>query len=131
MRRIGVVLMVASLMAGLVGCGPASVAVTGKITRNGKPVTGTEAAPIQVSLCPMIGDREAFDKIVIAEVNQADGSFTASGVPIGKVRIGVSQTDRTTLADRFEGKFSEGESPIVRDLTQGQALTIDLAKPEK
>lgn len=112
-----------------VGCGPGSVSVTGQILHKGKPLKGSDDAPVQVSFCPMVNEECAFDKIVSAEVNQADGTFMASGIPAGKARISVMQVDRNSLEDRFKNRFDEAESPIVRDLVSGQPLTIDLDNP--
>lgn len=131
MRQWVFVTFVAFLAMGLTGCGgPGHVSVTGQITLKGKPIQGTEDAPISVSLCPIVDDKDQFEKLVTAEVNQADGTFTVASIPAGKARIAVTQTDRNSLEDRLGDRFTEGDSPIVRDLAAGQKLTIDLANPD-
>ena len=52
-----------------------------------------------------------------------------NGIPPGKYRIAVRQWDPYPDRDRLEGKFSEKETPIVRDVDGKTPIDIDLSKP--
>jgi hypothetical protein len=61
-------------------------------------------------------------------VDQEAGTYEVV-VPVGRYRICVTQYTES-LADRFDNKFGQGSSPIVRDINAGQVLNIDLNNPD-
>jgi hypothetical protein len=136
MRAAVLMLMGLTLCVVLSACsgGPRLVKVSGKLTNHDKPyqVVQGEMRPI-ITFVPM-DPKGAYDKPA-AEFNTTDGTFIVPGrerrgVPEGKYRIAIQLNPPSPTAEiqRYNQLFTEQSSPIVRDITGPQELTIDLAK---
>jgi len=135
----------AAVCAAILGCAPPTppegevVVVRGTVTNAGQPLkvarADVGAGWVQVVFWKDVG------KGVTADSNQTystkaddSGAFEmkgrfGNGIPPGKYRIAVRQWDPYPDRDRLEGKFSEKETPIVRDVDGKTPIDIDLSKP--
>ncbi len=121
----------------LAGCGggeESGVEVRGRLTRDGKPLVvdpqQREVGIGGVEICfYRIGeDGKPTDQ---GEMTQADaeGNFDLPDrIDPGRYRIAVKHL--VGGADALQGKFDRQNSPIFRQITVGEELIIDLAKPE-
>jgi hypothetical protein len=120
------------LLAGLVlclalpGCGR-KVKVRGKLTHGATALKGQERQPLVVTFVPYQEGDKGPDKTYTAQVDQGAGTYEVD-VPPGKYRIAVSRFT-ADLSDQFKGAFSEGKSPIIRDVKGDETIDLDLSKP--
>jgi len=114
------------------GCGGGGSKVTGKVVNNGQPFSLSDKGLIQLLFIPEGHDQgQQFP----ASTNKPDGSFEVAGpegkgLPPGKYRISVQVFDPYPTTDKLDGKFLKEKSPIVKDISGSQSITIDVAKPE-
>jgi hypothetical protein len=113
-----------------------SSALHGKITRGGQPLQVDKArhggyANVELVFVPL--DRAGRQFTTKAGEDGAFEVLLPEGqtIPPGKYRIAVHQWNPQPKTDELGGRFSEQNSPIVRDITGGQQeLVIDLASPK-
>jgi hypothetical protein len=121
----------------LAGCGgpPRLTGVHGRLLDRGQPLHLPEGLPpgdpgARVTFYPL-EEKEG------TEAQQAavspDGTFTLpgndrNGIVPGKYRVGVALGAFGT-PDRLKGAFGEKTSPLVRDVTGGEEIVIDVGKP--
>lgn len=111
------------------GCAGGSASAKGKLTFKDKPLKGSEEAPIQVSFCPIVNDEDRFEGLKIATVDQDNGTYEVTGLSPGKYRIAVVH-ESGPGEDAFEGRFGEGESPIIREVKGNDEINLELFQPE-
>jgi hypothetical protein len=122
------------------GCssGPRLVRVKGQLLYNQKPLPVSAKAGVTITFTAMdAGDNPPF---FTAEqpFNREESTFVVSGpngrgIPVGKYRIAVSQKMAGQLppdVETMNETFSRKSSPIVREVTGEEPITIDLSKPE-
>jgi len=102
----------------------------GKVTKGGQALKVSEQGMVQVRLFAAEG---AVDAPYTAQV-APDGTFTVKGsdgkaIPAGKYKIAVLQLDPYPKTDLLKGQFDEKKTTIVRDVSGGQEIIIDLDKP--
>lgn len=141
-RSWSITIGMSCLFVVLLGCGssgPPRHLVKGKISDAGKVVSAKEnESKSGGKLRVWLVSQEAGKSTDIFEAffPSDDGSFTigsdGKGIPAGKYKVCVELRDPFPMGkDKFEGKFSEGKSKIIRDVPppDGQ-LTIDVSKSE-
>lgn len=128
----------------LVGCGSAPekyTTVKGKVHKGGTPlqVSGADVGTgfVQVDFYPLdaggqiAGEPESTH--ADAEGNFTIGGTTGPGLKPGKYRVAVYQYDPYPDVDKLNGQFSKENSPIVKEIPEGQEeveMEIDLANPQ-
>lgn len=138
-------LALAAACAAILGCGSPTppegevVIVRGKVTDGGQPLkvarADVGAGWVQIQLWKDAGQGVAADSNQIYSTKADDsGAFEVkgrfgNGIPPGKYRIAVRQWDPYPDKDRLEGKFSEKQTTIVRNVDGKTSIEIDLAKP--
>ncbi len=134
-----VILLAMALAAA--GCGPPAektVTVRGKVTDAGAPLV-VEGRDIGLGMVQIhfyrIEEAGGQSSDPYSALVQEDGTFEIAGhsrpgIPPGKYRIAVYQWDPYPQTDRLEGRFSETESPIVREISTDAELDLDLSRPE-
>ncbi len=106
--------------------------VTGKLVKNGAPVTVSDKGVIQMSLVKE--DDKAVASPYPVTVNPKDGTFVvnangAGSTPVnGKYRVAVAIYDPYPGKDQLGGRFTAQTSPIMREVSGTTDLTIDVAK---
>jgi hypothetical protein len=124
-------LALAACLLGVGGCSR-SVPVSGRLLYNGEPLRGRAPDDIIMTFCPLVDGKDQMAELKRVEVDQAAGTFQLPvGLVPGKYRIAVHVLDPATGKDRLEDAFTEGTSPIVREITGQQELVLDLAKPSE
>jgi hypothetical protein len=127
-------------LALLLGCGKSDRAVraTGRVTNAGEPlrVMGREMGlgMVQIQFF-RIDDGSLQASEAEGTVANEDGQFEVcgregKGITPGRYRIAVRQWDPYPQCDRLGGRFSEDNSPIIREVTGREAILIDLARPD-
>lgn len=103
-RRWFVILVMVALAIGT-SCAQKRKATTisGKITFNGQPVS--------VGAIYFHGED---DQVAMATINK-DGSFTATDVPLGNIRVSLQVRDPGTYAKQLK---ESGENPMTKDPAQ-------------
>jgi hypothetical protein len=100
-------LMGGMMLLSLVGCGPQTATVTGKVTVNGEPL---KAGNVQF---------QSAAGLAIDAPIQPDGTYTAANVPVGTAQVLISAMD-----PRFEQKMLElagrGKAPVEDGSTAGR-----------
>ena len=67
---------------------------------------------------------------VSAALNTSDGTFVAKGLKAGRYKIALTGGGFAPNGpDPFGGKFTRDKTQIVRDLRDGDDLTLDVSKP--
>ncbi len=127
-------------LAVVAGChkGPAAVAVKGQVTNAGQPlhVAGREQGLGMVQLeCLRLGEDGRTTADAEGAVADDQGRFEVhgrdgKGILPGKYRIAVRQWDPYPQNDKLGGKFSEANSRIVREISGGEDINIDVSRPE-
>jgi hypothetical protein len=121
-------LAIAAALGGAAGCGPAHVKVTGKVTKDGKPLPPSQTGHVEVRLLPADAAEHYTTKVGIAD---DAGSFEILDVPTGKYKVAVVEMGDPTnpASDALKGQFNEQNTKIIRDI-DGKPLNIELTKPE-
>ncbi len=138
--------VLAAGIAAILGCGGKSpsegvvVVVRGKVTNAGQPLQ-VARADVGAGWVQIVFSKDAGTGAVVdpnqTYTTKADdsGAFElkgrfGNGIPPGKYRIAVRQWDPYPDKDRLDGKFSEQQTPIVREVADKLTIEIDLSKPE-
>jgi hypothetical protein len=116
----------------LAGCQGATVRVSGRLERDGKPYTakleGAEPETFGVDFVGVVGGA----RMVYPATLKADGTFTVPGsdgrgLPRGQYRITVLHSGfQGAGGDRFRGRFAADSTPLVVDIDRSCTLVIDL-----
>jgi hypothetical protein len=125
----------------LVGCDTPqddSVPVHGKLTNNGQPlvVKGRDIGLGWVELhFYRMHDDGTIDKDPADAGVEESGEFTVrgrdgGGLPPGKYKITVRQLDPGPDNDKLSGRFNLENTPLVREVVEGEEIIIDLARPK-
>ncbi len=115
-----------------------SVPVRGKLTNNDQPlaVKGRELGLGYVELhFYRIQDDGTVDKDPADAAVEESGEFTVRGrdghgLPPGKYKITVRQLDPAPDNDKLGGRFNFENTPLVREIKEGEEILIDLSRPE-
>lgn len=153
--RVGVVwaCAVACAVTTVVGCDGEKpkdtrpdISVRGKLIDNGKAWVyeepknskmppgvsqppGVAGAPGSGAVQVMFKSVEGAD-VVYANLDISAGTFTAKGLKPGRYKIALFNSSTMPGAtDPFKGQFTEAKTKIVRDLKDGDDITIDVSKP--
>ncbi len=120
-----------------IGCGqsgPPRQVIKGKVTKAGEVMKVKEqVGRLRLWLVPQ--DVKGAD-LIEATVIAADGTFEVKGpdgrgIIAGKYRICLEWKDDFPFGkDKLEGKFSEANSKIIRDLPGSGDIILDVGKPE-
>ena len=120
-----------------IGCNtsstPATVACRGTLLMNDKPldVANRELGLGMVTLEFIPVEATGPTPQKYGATADKDGRFSfPGGVPPGKYKVAVRQWDPYPNADKLQGAFAEGKTPIVRTLDGSGSIAIDLAQPE-
>jgi hypothetical protein len=135
-----------------VGCGPEAakdtrpdIYVRGKLMDGNKPWVfeekkaalppgvgqppGVPGAPGAGSVQMAFLSVEGSD-VVYGVVDPTAGTFTAKGLKAGRYKIALYGGSSVPGAgDPFKGQFTQDKTKIVRDLKNGDDITIDVSKP--
>jgi hypothetical protein len=139
MKRIRLLISFCTLVF-LLGCDTPqddSVPVRGKLTNNGQPlaVKGREIGLGYVELhFYRIQDDGTTDKDPADAAVEESGEFTVRGrdghgLPPGKYKITVRQLDPAPDNDKLQGRFNFENTPLVREIKEGEEILIDLSRP--
>ena len=153
-RRLGLLSIALAAAALIDGCGSGgrTVSVAGKLVKGGAKYEVPQDQKVQMTFVAMeIEDPEG--KMVPnsdpypAEYQAESATFKVPGqdgygIPPGKYRVAISQTLTSEAAAKQKGrnrvnrdadmlrdKFSETNSPIIREIKDAADLTIDLNSP--
>jgi hypothetical protein len=117
----------------LPGCSGGTTVVRGKLVMDGTPYQLAANEQVLLSFETIAGPERSFAGLV-----KADGSFTVvgidgNGVPPGRYRITIRSLQYGAGAepdsgDKFEGLFSDRDSPLTCEVKRGAPVTIDLAQ---
>jgi hypothetical protein len=121
------------------GCdnAPGPVEVRGTITQKGKPISVRKmVGRVDVRFYPDVPKRSKNDLVdpYFAAV-RPDGTFwvpgrDGMGIPPGKYRITITWTDAYPMGpDRLKGRFNQAHSRILRDVTGGEEIHLDVSRP--
>ena len=129
----------------MLGCAPPTppegevVIVRGKVTEGGRPLqvarADVGAGWVQVLFLRDTGSGARANSNETYSTKADDsGAFElkgrfGNGIPPGKYRIAVRQWDPYPDRDRLEGRFSERETSLVRNVDGNAPIEIDLSKP--
>lgn len=144
--RSVLVLALTAACTAILGCGSGNpsegevVIVRGKVTNAGQPLkvahADVGAGWVQVVFVKDAGQGAAAgaDQTYSTKADEA-GAFElkgrfGNGIPPGKYRIAVRQWDPYPNKDGLQGKFSEQQTPIVREVDGKTPLEIDVSKPQ-
>jgi hypothetical protein len=124
--------LVLGMLAGLLilgaGCAKPKYEVTGKITRDGKPLEWqTEEGVLLVTFVPM--DRQSDRNLYRAETDRKTGKYTIAGVPRGSYRVFIQHLDPPPAKDMLELIYGINDSPITKEVT-GQDTHFDIDLPK-
>jgi hypothetical protein len=140
------------------GCGaPRTIPLSGRLLRGEKPFTAAEGQALGLTFVAAEAIKDPSSGTVLAaegepfpaDIRPDDGTFRVPGregrgIPPGKYRVTVYLRQREAPAnapsrpggakfdrdkDLLGGRFDATKSPIVREITDSTALTIDLDKP--
>ena len=125
----------------VLGCGNPpgdTVPVHGKLTNNGEPlaVKGRELGLGYVELhFYRMNEDGTIDKDPADAAVEESGEFTVrgrdgGGLPPGKYKIAVRQLDPAPDNDKLGGRFNLENTPLVREVREGEEIIIDLARPQ-
>jgi hypothetical protein len=108
------------LVVGLAGCGRGTTEVSGKVTYNGRPVTsGSVAFAAPDGSC------------VYADI-LPDGTYNASGVPVGELKIAVSSPDPRSTPSNDRGGRNPPKAKAATPAPAGWvALPSKYAQPDQ
>lgn len=68
--------------------------------------------------------------VVYASLDTSSGTFTARGLKAGRYKIALfNGSTMPGAVDPFKGQFTQDKTKIVRDLKDGDDVTIDVSKP--
>jgi hypothetical protein len=129
-----VVVMLVVAMA-VSGCGRDEnlLRAKGQVLRDGEKLIPEDEEYLQVAFVPINDDKTPARNWYIAEVNQNNGSFVASGgqkkgMPPGKYRVVVELLKEKK--DLLKGKFNGQDSPFVFDVYDtAELMMIDVEDP--
>jgi hypothetical protein len=96
--------------------------VTGRVLSDGKPLKVKPEEKLAVLFCAIDAEDKPTDKSYLAQVDRK-GHFTASVLP-GRHRIVVRLLFENR--DRLKGKYNPLTSPLVREVHEGDSITVDL-----
>jgi hypothetical protein len=121
-----------TLLLLLIGCGARQQAeslvdVSGQVVSDGTPFKVKPEERLSVTFCMVDAQDKPTEKSYLAEVDQK-GHFTASLVP-GKYRIVLRLKHGSR--DNFHSAYGPTNSPFVRDIHEGDSITIDLKEAKK
>lgn len=132
MRRT-ILAVVAVALAAATGCGDGRLRTRGKLLKGGQPCVAKEGESFNVFFVPIAADGKPPTDFYVAAVEQADGTFRATGkdlkgMPPGKYRVAVEHMKNKK--DLLGGKYNAENSPFVFDVTgESDEIVIDLDKP--
>ncbi|VTS07420.1 carboxypeptidase regulatory-like domain-containing protein [Tuwongella immobilis] len=138
--RLTSVAMLCGAMFGLLGCsnapeGPKTVSITGKITKDGQPLTISPASEaskigrIDATFYPYTEEKGKIVEPYAALYNSKDGTFTLDQpLPPGKYRLAVQLWDPYPQKDLLKGGYTRENSPITVEIQGGESIDIDLSK---
>lgn len=116
--------------------GPKPVKVTGKLMYQGKALAIDPKGGITLTFVAVAEPGRPADAFV-ADINREDMSYvvngrTGLGIPPGKYRVAISvmTLEETALTRTLNQRFTQEQSPIVRDIASEEPLVLDLALPE-
>ena len=90
-----------------------------------EPLKGSRDGPTSMSFVPM-GEGGNAGPGMEAIVDQDAATYKVV-IPVGKYRIAVRHY-LPGFKEQFNNKFSEADSPIIRDVTGDQQLDVDVQK---
>ena len=114
-----------SMLSGCKGRSEPLVEVSGQVLSEGKPLRVKPGEELNVLFCTVDSQNKPTEKSYLATSDRR-GHFTAS-VPQGKHRIAVRLLHRDK--DRLHNAFNSVKSPFVREIHEGDSLTLDLDHP--
>jgi len=127
-----VALCLALLVASGCSGGTKKVTVNGKVMRGAQALKVSAKGKIEVIFHPYPEFKET-GKIsnpdrarTYPAMVQNDGNFEVEEIPVGQYLISVRLIDPMPVNDLLEGKFSEQNSKIIRDVKEGERIDIDL-----
>jgi hypothetical protein len=127
---VGAVVLLAGLgvayATGLVG--GRTCAVSGTITRDGKPlVWPTEMGDFVVLFVPE--PRKENQIPYLAETDRATSSYRVAALPPGRYRVAIHQFVTENHRDALQNKYDPLKTPLEKEVTEdGQVIDIDLPK---
>ena len=137
MKRLAIALCIVGMfVAGLSGCGKGgpkpepTVHVTGKVLYQGKPLPvdanpkQLDATRLSLTFLRINEDKPGISKST--HVKQ-DGSFEID-IPVGKYRIAVTYGPVVNGPDPVGDKFTEEDSPIVKEINGECNIEIELSQ---
>lgn len=126
--RIALLVLVSLTVIAAGGCPRSKHQVTGKITRDGKPLEWrTENGVLAVTFVPL--DRDKDKNVYPAETDRSKGTFAIAAVPPGEYRVFIQQQDPDPSVDMLGFVYSFESSPITREVTaRTTEFDIDLPK---
>jgi hypothetical protein len=133
-RRSVVSALLLALLGLSLGCGSDLVKVRGQIVRNGEPFQLPAGDRLRVTLVPVVEGKTRPDDSYSSNTSDPEkGTFEIlgkdnRGIPKGKYRIAVEWLHRRE--DQFKGKYGAERSPIIREVTASESMTVDLEKPQ-
>lgn len=113
------------LVAGATGCRGKKCAVSGTVTRDGKPLEWSdEEGHLLVIFFPV--NRKSNPDVYRAETDPKTGSFKIDEIRTGKYRVAIQQFD-ARHNDALEHAFNPGTTTLRYEVTEdGQVIDIDL-----
>jgi len=127
-----------ALVVWLPGCttGPKLVIPTGKLLNRGAPLTSD--TKLGVTLTFHADAREGRPPAsYVANIDRESATFTVpgpqgKGIPEGTYRVSVllMSINPTEWMDDVNQQFSPTNTRVIREVKEGESLTIDLSKPE-
>lgn len=114
-----------SILSGCRGRSEPLVEVSGQVLSKGKPLRVKGGEQLKVLFCTVDSQNKPTEKSYLAMPDRR-GHFIAS-VPQGKHRIAVRLLHRDR--DLFHDAFNSVKSPFIREIHEGDSLTLDLDHP--
>jgi hypothetical protein len=131
---LSLVLLAACTLIPACSKGPPPILVKGTVLNNGQPLKIDSNGSMTLMFDRVVEKGETPERFS-TRVVQDSGAFEITGkdgkgVPPGKYKIGlvVMLPKPTAESEHWNQAFSGGKSPIMRDITSPEPLTIDLAK---
>ena len=129
-RHVGIVVIGCFVMA---GCHGSEGRVAGVLLKKGQHISLTEEEQITITL--LATDPKAEITQADADYDPADGTFKVhgpvrDGIPPGEYRI-VLRWTASDEEDRFQGVFSEENTPLSYTVVAGKAQEIVIDVDEK